>query len=202
MPKQRTATVARICEHCGLTFKTWSAEIRRGGGKYCGASCYHVARTTPIKQRFWHFAKPAPDENDCWGWSGSLNHGYPQLHGAPGTTPGGRVLMFGHRISWEIHYGPIPDGLWVLHRCDVRSCTNPRHLFLGTHNDNVADKVAKRRQPVGETHYLTKLTWADICSIRERYATGKFRQKDLATEYGISAGHISSILAGNVRRTR
>lgn len=51
-----------------------------------------------------------------------------------------------HRLAWEVNYGPIPPGMHVLHKCDVRSCINPAHLFIGTNADNVRDKVVKGRQ--------------------------------------------------------
>lgn len=54
--------------------------------------------------------------------------------------------MLAHRVSYEIEHGDIPKGMHVLHRCDVRPCINPLHLFLGTNSDNIADSVSKGRR--------------------------------------------------------
>jgi hypothetical protein len=67
----------------------------------------------------------------------------------------GGQLVLAHRLAWERAYGPVPDGMKVLHRCDVRNCIEPTHLFLGTQGDNVADMMAKGRwsnQNAGKTH--------------------------------------------------
>ena len=89
--------------------------------------------------RFW---EQTATGDGCWLWQGSRNNkGYGQL--SKGGRSGGSVLT--HRYSWEIHNGPIPDGLCVCHRCDNPPCVNPEHLFLGTYKDNAVDRRDKGR---------------------------------------------------------
>lgn len=93
-----------------------------------------------LAKRFW----PKVEKTEhCWTWSGAKNRrGYGWLHNGSRTT---RKPMRAHRASWEIHFGKIPDGLWVLHRCDNPPCVRPDHLFLGTRTDNMRDCAAKGR---------------------------------------------------------
>lgn len=92
----------------------------------------------PIEDRLWAQVEIAgPDE--CWLWRGYLtNGGYGQI----GLNYKSITV---HRASYEVSIGPIPAGMCVLHRCDVRACVNPAHLFLGTHRDNTQDMVRKGR---------------------------------------------------------
>jgi len=91
-----------------------------------------------VEERFW--AKVVKD-NDCWGWTAKLDKdGYGRF-----SPNGGNSQMPAHRFSWEIHFGPIPDNLFVCHHCDTPACTNPDHLFLGTAQENMEDKVRKGR---------------------------------------------------------
>jgi hypothetical protein len=99
-----------------------------------------------------------------------------------------------HRVSWELAHGAIPDELHVLHRCDVRACVRPDHLYLGTHTDNVADRDNKGRQPRGERNGLAKLTPEQVRTMRAEYAAGGISQPALAKRYGIAHGTIEAIV--------
>lgn len=88
------------------------------------------------------------------------------------------------------------DGLVVLHKCDNPSCVNPEHLELGTHADNVADKVQKNRQQCGEDVPGAKLTEGDVRNIRASYQHG-VRGKgyaSLAKQYGVTLSAIVSVI--------
>jgi hypothetical protein len=135
-------------------------------------------------------AMPVP-ESGCWIWlQSTIAEGYGRLQ-----LPGRKVLA--HRLSYETFIGPIPDGMLVLHRCDVPPCINPAHLFLGTHADNSDDKVAKRRHVFGdradwargERQHMARFTEEDIRRIR----TDQRPQAVIAAELGVSDSHIHQI---------
>ena len=100
----------------------------------------------------------------CWLWTGHTN---PQGYGRIGTSRGSEAT---HRVAYELFVGPVPEGLLVLHRCDVPSCVNPNHLFVGTILDNMADMTAKGRanRPKGEKQGRSKLTDVSVRLIRTR----------------------------------
>ena len=84
------------------------------------------------------FHKYVRKTDGCWEWTGSKLKGYGRLY------HNGRLVAT-HRLSWTIHYGPVPDAIYVCHKCDNRGCVRPSHLFLGTHSDNIRDSVRKGR---------------------------------------------------------
>lgn len=89
--------------------------------------------------RFWARVQRQPD--GCWHFAGAVCNQAGHLHIA--REDGTRALA--HRFSYELHHGPIPVGLVVMHTCDVGRCVNPAHLTLGTQADNVHDAIAKGR---------------------------------------------------------
>ncbi len=133
----------------------------------------------------------------CWIWMGGLCHGGYGCMNIGSRTDGSRRTVNAHRVSWEVHYGPIPDGLFVLHRCDNKSCVNPSHLFLGTHSDNMADMVAKGRSLSGEKHNLAKLTDKDVAEIRSLGKTTIHRK--IAKRFGVSRTHVGALINGTYR---
>lgn len=89
----------------------------------------------------------------CWIWTGAHTSG-----GRYGSAYFGGRVMPAHRAVWEIVNGAIPDGMELLHKCDVGLCVNPSHLMVGTHAENMADMVAKGRQRsiAGDNHWTRR----------------------------------------------
>ena len=101
----------------------------------------------------------------------------------------GAQTRLAHRMAWESVNGPIPTGLFVCHKCDVRACVNVDHLFLGTNADNVADRDKKGRQQRGERHANARLTSEIVRAVRE--ARGLHRE--IAERFSIPTSHVTNI---------
>lgn len=157
----------------------------------------------PMAERFWARVTRGAG-NSCWEWTGpTLPKGYGTI--TSGRASGHPPRQLVHRVSWEMHNGPIPDGLWVLHHCDNPPCIRPDHLFLGTAADNNADMRQKgrwrggfqkgRAGRKGEDNSGTKLTNADIHEIRSLRATG-VTLLALGNRFGVSPSVIWKIAQG------
>jgi hypothetical protein len=141
-------------------------------------------RTIPLVVRFWKYVKKT---RGCWHWVGHKNtHGYGSL-----TVKRG-VCVTTHRYSWELHFGEIPKGMWVLHHCDNRACVNPDHLFTGTPQDNSSDMVYKDRHCYGERNGHSKLKESQVLHIRELRTTG-LPLSAIAARFNVSPSSIHLI---------
>ena len=163
-----------------------------------------MGKVRPVKERFFEKVKKT---NSCWIWTGAKSgpkNNYGQIF------HGGKKIK-AHRLSWQIHEGPIPEGMCVLHKCDNSSCVNPSHLFVGTKSDNMKDMVKKgrhwmilnpersslnnsgkapwRKKLRGELNHSAKLTGNQVIKIRKMFSSG-LAQKEIAKKFGV---HVSTI---------
>ncbi len=157
-------------------------------------------------------AKVTVSPSGCWEWQGEImNSGYGRF------AFKGRTRTMAHRASYLLFVGPIPEGYFVLHRCDHPRCVRPEHLFTGTAVDNMQDMLRKGRghSPSGEAHWThrhpelvargfpkvsgeahprAKLTALQVRDIRRRYASEGITHQALANEYGLDKSTIGDII--------
>lgn len=127
------------------------------------------------------------ETDQCIEWEGSRQTaGY-------GTFTNSGTHHMAHRVAYELHVGPIPDGHLIRHSCDNPPCVNPRHLLPGLDADNTQDKVDRGRHPVGEKIHFAKLTAAAVRDIRQRVSRGESR-RELAAKHGVSTATIGDIV--------
>jgi transposase len=146
------------------------------------------------EERFWKKVKKAGDD-ECWEWQASCERS------GHGKLRIGSTMVKAHRFSYELHVGPIPEGMCVLHKCDNPICVNPNHLWIGTRTDNNNDMVSKQRQrgAAGERNCKAKLTEKQVKEIRRLAGKGVSRTQ-LATMYDVSYSTISQIVREKIWR--
>lgn len=150
-----------------------------------------------VESRFWDKVNKT---DECWLWTASVVTGGYGSFGIGGRTYGA------HRISWELVYGPISEGLCVLHKCDIPKCVRYDHLFLGTHQDNMDDMIRKGRdrkargdaheKAGGESNGRAKLTEEDVSRIKKLYLSGDYTQRQLANLFNVGRMMICNITKG------
>jgi HNH endonuclease len=181
--------VRRACRcKCGVERLIPYAVLRRGDSQGC-VKCVRRDRAGTVADRLANNTVPDPTTG-CWLWTGSVNR-----DGYGGLSIGGKTRR-ASRVSWELHYGPIPNGMLVCHRCDTPACVNPDHLFLGSARDNAHDAVAKGRNAAGERHGCARLSAADVADVRDRAARGE-TLRSIAASLGLHRLHVGNIVRGD-----
>lgn len=184
--------IKTTCKVCGKDFSARAYQIKISTGKYCSPKCRGIGvnKSIPVKDRIYKFIDKK-GEDDCWEFIGCRNSdGYGRI----GTTPSKNESA--HRIIYKLEKGDIPKGNVVMHTCDNPPCCNPKHLILGTQNDNIQDMVSKQRHVYNtkENCNFAKLTEKQVIEIKNKY-TGKRGDKvKLAKEYSVVVTTITNIL--------
>lgn len=165
--------------------------------------CFNMGRPkkgTTAEQRFWQKVnKNGPTmphmTTNCWEWVGANNkHKY-------GSFFYDNKIQRAHRVSYQLYYGNIPDGIFICHHCDNKKCVRPDHLFAGTRQDNTDDMMKKGRHIAqhGMKHNKAKLTDSDIIEIRNLHKQGS-DCRDIAKQKGVAFSTIYRIVGHKLWR--
>ena len=142
--------------------------------------------TNDLLVRLRHYA-PAAGPHECWPWMAARVRGYGAI-----SVPGSRIRQ-AHVVAWELHHGQsLPAGMVVRHRCDNPPCTNPAHLIVGTHADNVADRMERGRDPHNGRGFRHRSA-QEVDNIRRLHAEG-VNMTELSRRFGCARGTIMRIV--------
>lgn len=159
--------------------------------------------------RFWGKVDKTSSPTGCWLWLGAHKaKGYGFLTITDGDR---RRNIHAHRLSYELHHGPIPSRLLVCHRCDNPPCVNPEHLFLGTTRENALDAKAKGRLATGErcraknlshgeTHGASVYPDAFVRSVAQARSEEGLTIDQLSARFGMSRSQVHRVINGTTRR--
>lgn len=193
-----------ICKYCGKEYLDYSSKVAKGLSKFCSVKCANIGKYKPFNERF-----VINEITGCHEWTGAkLYSGYGVIR-HKGKSTGA------HRVAWEMKNGPIPQGMFVCHKCDNPKCVNPDHLFIGTVRDNTKDMMQKGRHPAqklarrqgkpfipkdySRTNPLgssnSKLTIDQVKEIKIRLSKKESHSK-IAVDYGVTKTAITHINTG------
>lgn len=177
------------CGYCSKHYKRWKKgdDLERSASK----------RSIADPRYFWaKVSVPENTDDACWEWQGSL---WESGYGIASVVIDGISYQRAHRLAFYFATSHHPGEQFVLHKCDNRRCVNPKHLFLGSHADNMADMDAKGRRAVGEAAGHDRLTTSEVIQIKTGLQQGKV-QKHLAAEFAVSRSTINAIAKGRMWR--
>ena len=137
-----------------------------------------------LSQQFWD--RVTKTETGCWLWTGNTTGGY-------GGFRIDHTQYRAHRLSLA-NGTNFPEGMHALHTCDTPLCVNDKHLYWGTHADNMKDMLERGNSQKGEGNPNSKLTNADVENIRSLYSTGNHTHRALASRFMVTHGNIGSIV--------
>lgn len=199
------------CEKCGIVFG-WRRARNQGIPRFCSMQCrghtgfrpgcaFRIAELNEeqkLERLKKSFEKHVVRQEGCWDWKGPISkNGYPVMSCRRTIGPDR-----GHKASWVIHKGPVPEGMHVCHTCDNRKCTNPDHLWIGTYKQNNDDKIAKGRArwappPIkkGIDNAAAKLTEEQVKEIKILIMNGRSCYS-IAKKYLVSKQTILRIKTG------
>jgi hypothetical protein len=144
-----------------------------------------------LAKRFHRKVSPQATPGGCREWTAANNGRYGIIRSSDAPYP----WLFAHRVAYELHFGKIPEGLHVMHKCDNPLCVNWEHLDVGTRQDNTRDMVSKDRQK------RSAFSVSDMEQVRSMRSGGATQQQ-IADEFGVSRPLVSMLLSGKVSRLR
>lgn len=185
------------CLFCGVDFIGKKYSMVNGNGLCCSQKCgkrYHADTTKQDpEERFWSKVKIL-SEDECWEFQGCKNQdGYGIFNIDRHHLRSGGA----HRASWIFaNKQEIPKGMKILHSCDNPPCCNPKHLRLGTQQENIEDMLLRKRHrcPEGVKHAHAKLTNEIVLAIRAEYTGKKGEQTWIGNKYGITSANVKAIV--------
>lgn len=173
------------CQECIAAYRVYSREwyAKNRERKNANARRRYVPKRRPtLEERFWSRVDRRADD-ECWPWTGANCNGY-------GVISMDDRNVRATRVSYLLHFGPFDESLIMCHHCDNPACVNPRHLFLGSHSDNMRDMHRKNRGFAKVTHEQ-RLEIATRLVLGTPYRRGN--APELALEYGLSVERIKAI---------
>lgn len=188
------SVIKKNCIYCGKEYQRPFSEAKRSNMKFCSRSCVTANTNKKNKKQtielFYKNTIVPKNRDECWIWQCGKTARYGQI-----KINGIKVGV--HRFSYEYFNGKIPEGMYICHQCDQPKCVNPKHLFIGSSQDNMDDKIQKGRGKYckGEKQAGSILSEQQVKEIKLKLKEGVY-QRILSAEYGVSQTTIYKINQG------